>query len=73
MKIRRHLRSTTPAGIEVSGPGYEPKTAPGLKAGIALALDRAAKLTTPGTFYVREYGDIVARAEGDGKGAAILR
>lgn len=74
MKIKRHRRTSSTSGYEVSGPAYEARAVPaGHDGSIALALDLAARLKAPGTFYVRHYGDVIYRAEGDGKGAARLQ
>jgi hypothetical protein len=71
MKIARHdLRSKTYA-VEVSGPTIEDRAAPCLEAGFAYALDLASR--NAATYYIREFGDVVARAEPtEGGGARLI-
>lgn len=56
----------------ISGPGLEGKAAPSIGAAFAVAVDRAARLEQPGSFYVRDAGVIVGRADTNGDGSAWL-
>ena len=63
-------RKRDPLPYTVTGPATE-KALTSYGAACAFALDHASRTGT--TFYVRSYGDIVARAEGAEDGSAVLR
>lgn len=73
MKIARRRGGFEDQGIEVSGPGYEPRPSPTLNAAVGLAMDKAHRLGKPGTFYVRQYGEVLFHAEKSEDGITRLK
>ena len=66
--MSRRKRDPLPFTVTV---GDREKSLPSYGAACAFALDQASRTGT--TIYIREYGDIIARAEGDEDGSAVLR
>lgn len=73
MKIKRHLHKSPDWAYEVSGPGIDSKVAPTEGCAIATAQGFACHLERPGTFYVREHGDVLWHIERDESGLVTTR
>lgn len=69
MKIGRHTYRASEWPYTVTGPGIG-KKCPSYGAACGYALDHASR--TGGTFYIREYDEVIARAEATDAGSVLI-